>query len=64
LNQNKLVDNKKYKPVWSVEVIWSIRYFENPQELKSLIKFCKANEFQNALVTTIDQTGVRGIEDL
>lgn len=59
-----LVDNKKYKPVWSVEIKWSNRFFEKPQELKSLINFCKANDFQNALVTTIDQTGVKNINDL
>ncbi len=59
-----LVDNKKYKPVWGVEIKWSNRYFEKPQELKSLIKFCKANDFQNALVTTIDQTGVKKIDGL
>jgi hypothetical protein len=59
-----LVDNKKYKPLWGVEIKWSNRYFEKPQELKSLINFCKSNDFQNALVTTIDQTGVKRIDDL
>lgn len=54
-----LVDNKKYKPVWSVEIKWSNRFFEKPQELKSLINFCKANSLQNALVTSIDQTGIK-----
>lgn len=59
-----LVDDKRYKPVWGVEIKWSNRYFEKPQELKSLIQFCKANAFQAALVTSIDQLGVRKIEDL
>jgi len=59
-----LVDNKKYKPVWSVEIKWSNRYFDKPNELKSLISFCKANGFQNALVTTIDQMGVKETEGL
>lgn len=59
-----LVDNKKYKPVWSVEIKWSNRYFEKPQELKSLINFCKANGFQHALVTSIDQTGVKETDGL
>ena len=59
-----LVDNKKYKPVWSVEIKWSNRFFEKPQELKSLINFCKANGFQNALVTSIDQTGVKETDGL
>jgi len=59
-----LVDHKKYKPVWSVEIKWSNRYFKQPQELKSLMNFCKANDFQNALVTTIDQTGVKRVGDM
>ena len=54
-----LVDDKKYKPVWGVEIKWSNRYFDKPQELKSLIQFCKANKFETALVTSIDQSGVK-----
>lgn len=59
-----LVDNKKFKPVWGVEIKWSNRYFEKPQELKSLILFCKTNSFQNALVTSLDKIGVKKIESL
>lgn len=59
-----LVDDKKFKPVWGVEIKWSNRYFEKPQELKSLIQFCKANNFQKALVTSLDQAGVKKIESL
>jgi hypothetical protein len=59
-----LVDDKKFKPVWGVEIKWSNRYFEKPQELKSLIQFCKANDFQNALVTSLDQAGVKTLGPL
>lgn len=59
-----LVDDKKYKPVWGVEIKWSNRYFEKPKELKSLIKFCKANSFPYALVTSIDQSGIKEIDNL
>jgi uncharacterized protein len=59
-----LVDDKKYKPQWGVEIKWSNRYFEKPNELKSLIHFCKSNHFQNALVTSIDQLGIKQIEGL
>jgi len=59
-----LVDDKKYKPLWGVEIKWSNRYFEKPNELKSLIHFCKNNHFQNALVTSIDQLGIKEIEGL
>lgn len=59
-----LVDDKKFKPQWGVEIKWSNRYFEKPNELKSLIHFCKSNQFQNALVTSIDQLGIKQIEGL
>lgn len=59
-----LVDDKKYKPLWGVEIKWSNRYFEKPTELKSLIHFCKSNHFQKALVTSIDQLGIKQIEGL
>lgn len=59
-----LVDDKKYKPVWGVEIKWSNRYFEKPNELKSLITFCKNNNFQKALVTSINQSGVKEIDNL
>jgi uncharacterized protein len=59
-----LVDDKKYKPQWGVEIKWSNRYFEKPNELKSLIYFCKSNNFNYALVTSIDQLGIKQIEGL
>ncbi len=59
-----LVDGKKFKPVWGVEIKWSNRYFEKPQELKSLKQFCKMNGFQKALVTSLDQMGVKKLESL
>jgi uncharacterized protein len=59
-----LVDNKNYKPIWGVEIKWSNRYFEKPTELKSLIQFCKSNNFMQALVTSIDQSGVKKIDNL
>lgn len=59
-----LVDDKKYKPIWGVEIKWSNRYFEKPNELKSLIQFCRSNHFQNALVTSIDQLGIKQIDEL
>ena len=59
-----LVDDKEFKPQWGVEIKWSNRYFEKPNELKSLIHFCRSNHFQNALVTSIDQLGIKKVEDL
>lgn len=59
-----LVDDKNYKPLWGVEIKWSNRYIEKPNELKSLIHFCKSNNFQKALVTSIDQLGVKKIDNI
>lgn len=59
-----LVDDKKFKPMWGVEIKWSNRYFEKPQELKSLIQFCKANELESALVTSIDVFGTKEYDQL
>jgi predicted AAA+ superfamily ATPase len=59
-----LVDDKKYKPQWGVKIKWSNRYFEKPNELKSLIHFCKSNNLKKALVTSIDQLGIKQIEGL
>ena len=59
-----LVDDKKFKPMWGVEIKWSNRYFDKPQELKSLIQFCKANELEAALVTSIDVSGTKEYDQL
>ena len=59
-----LVDNKNYQPVWGVEIKWSNRYFTRPQELKSLIKFCGENKLASAVITSIDQMGVKEIQGL
>lgn len=59
-----LVDDKKFKPVWGVEIKWSNRYYEMPQDLCSLIQFCKANKFKSALVTTINMQGTKEVSDL
>lgn len=58
------VDNKLFKPLWCVEIKWSNRYFEKPQELSSLLQFCQQNNFNATLVTTIDQAGNKKIGNL
>ena len=59
-----LLDDKKFKPAWGVEIKWSNRYVEKPTELKSLIQFCKSNGLEKALYTTIDCIGVTQVNDL
>ncbi len=59
-----LVDAKKFKPKWAVEVKWSNRFYENPRELKSLMHFCKTNQLKHALLTSIDATGIKEADGL
>lgn len=59
-----LVDDKKFKPLWGVEIKWSNRYFDMPQDLTSLIQFCKSNQFENALITTIDKQDTKKTSDI
>jgi predicted AAA+ superfamily ATPase len=59
-----LVDNKNFNPLWAVEIKWSNRYFEKPNELKSLIHFCNRNQLDHGLVTTISQLGIKQIDKL
>jgi len=42
----------KQKVGWAVEVKWSDRYCEKPEELKSLISFCHKNRLKDVLVTS------------
>jgi len=49
------------KPQWVVEVKWSDRYCDHPDELKSLVSFCHDNPLKEPpLVTSKTQTAVRG----
>lgn len=59
-----LVDDKNFKPVWGVEIKWSNRYYDMPQDLSSLIQFCKTNQFGNALITTIDKQNTKQVSDI
>ncbi|WP_422082030.1 ATP-binding protein [Ulvibacterium sp.] len=48
------IDEGTLQPTWALEIKWSNRYEEKPNELKSLIDFCNSNGLTSALVTTID----------
>ena len=58
------ISRKTNKPDWAVEIKWSNRYFEAPNELKSLAAFCKENNLTQALSTTIDKTGLKEYNDI
>jgi len=53
----------KLKPSWAVEIKWTNRYYENPDELKSLSSFLVKNKLKRAIVTTIDVTNEIELKD-
>jgi uncharacterized protein len=58
------LSEKNFKPLWAIEVKWSNRYYDHPNELKSLIFFCKKNNLESAVVTTIDKEGSKDFDGL
>jgi predicted AAA+ superfamily ATPase len=58
------LDAKKQKPLWAVEVKWTNRFFEKPNELKPLLQFMEDNNLNSAMVTTIDKEGSKMINGL
>ncbi len=56
-----ILDNEYLLPMWSIEIKWNNRYFENPQELKSMFNFLEENKLEKAIITTIDKTGTKEI---
>ncbi len=53
------ISRKTNRPSWAVEIKWSNRYFEAPNELKKLAFFCQENSLAQAMCTTIDKTGTK-----
>lgn len=58
------IDDSTLKPIWALEIKWSNRYFDKSAELKSLLKFCKINKLESALVTTIDIKKNKMVQDV
>ncbi len=48
---------QNFKPQWAMEIKWTNRFLEKPEEIKSLLTFCENNKLKSALVTTIDKSG-------
>jgi predicted AAA+ superfamily ATPase len=53
-----------FKPIWALEIKWSNRYYDNPGELKSIMRFCEKNNLNSALITTIDISGSKNMKEL
>jgi hypothetical protein len=54
----------RQKPDWAVEIKWTDRFFEHPQELVSLKYFMEKNQMDYALVTSISKSGSIKIDNL
>ena len=58
------LDLAKQKPSWAVEIKWSNKFFYNPGELVSLSYFMNTNLMDEALVTSINETGTKYLHNL
>jgi len=54
--------DEKQKPAWAVEVKWSDRPYERPEELTGLLRFCQSNGLRDGMVTTRSKSGRREID--
>lgn len=55
------INDALQKPYWAVEIKWSDRFFGKPAELSSLQYYMEKNHLQQALVTTITQSGTKSM---
>lgn len=58
------ISDSTLKPLWALEIKWSNRYFDKPNELKSLYKFCTESNLNYPIVTTIDKEGEKEYKEL
>lgn len=54
----------RQKPEWAVEVKWTDRFFERPNELVSLKYFMEKNNLTQTLVTSISRIGSKMVDNL
>ena len=52
----------KQKPNWAVEVKWTDRYYDRPGELEPLLCFMEKNNLAYAIVTSINNEGIKELE--
>lgn len=52
------------RPSWAVEVKWSDRYCSKPEELASLLSFCRKHRLERVLVTSKSQTWHQQTQDV
>lgn len=55
------INAAKQKPDWAVEVKWTDRYYHDPCELGSLRSYMQSNHLSQALVTTLNESGLQSM---
>lgn len=58
------LDLARLKPRWVVEIKWSNLFYHHPGDLVSLNYFMRKNDLHTALVTTINECGVKKVNDI
>lgn len=56
--------DERFRVAGALEVKWSNRYFDNPEELKSLIEFSKKCELKSVVVTSKSIKGEKTVDQL
>ncbi len=56
------IDSARQKPNWAVELKWTDRFFDRPNELESLRTFMQNNKLSSAIVTSIARTGQKTMD--
>lgn len=58
------LNNRNFSIDWAMEIKWSNHFFDKPGDLKALLQFLKDNALKTALVTTLDKSGIKLIDDV
>jgi predicted AAA+ superfamily ATPase len=58
------LSSEKQKPIWAVEIKWSNRYVKSLSKLSNLKSFCKKNNLDRTLVTTLDIEEIKDDDEL
>jgi predicted AAA+ superfamily ATPase len=57
------LDKKKQKAEWALEVKWSDRHLSKSDDLKCILDFCRKNNIESCVATTITGRGAKLVND-
>ena len=58
------INMKNLRPSWALEIKWTDRFIQEPQKLRSLLRFCRENNLNQALATTISRDEVKVVKGI